>query len=387
MIWGLISAMAILSSAILLGQLARKSNASVSPQNAVLSVLNDQLLEVQRDTARGLISEKEAHAADQEIKRRILALGRQNVTISSGNFGNIAIVIAAVFVPLLAVTYYNFAGEPDIASVAFADRKEELAEQRRSEDLTGRLADQLQNDPDGGTLEGWMLLGQTYIRMGRSADAAISFENASEKDGADSVVFSMLSEALIFAEQGVVTSQAERAIDTAVLLNPTNPAASYYKALALSQNGKDIEAHNTLLARLNSATDFAPWMETFVTRANVIAESIDREAISLVDFAPIMNASTPGPTAEDVQAAGEMSEEDRNDFIKSMVARLADRLQDEPDDLDGWMRLGNAYRVLNESENAISAYSKAEALLLNMPSTDPQRAEVDNALENLKGSK
>ncbi|MDG1430174.1 MAG: c-type cytochrome biogenesis protein CcmI [Paracoccaceae bacterium] len=387
MIWGLISAMAILSSAILLGQLARKSNASVSPQNAVLSVLNDQLLEVQRDTARGLISEKEAHAADQEIKRRILALGRQNVTISSGNFGNIAIVIAAVFVPLLAVTYYNFAGEPDIASVAFADRKEELAEQRRSEDLTGRLADQLQNDPDGGTLEGWMLLGQTYIRMGRSADAAISFENASEKDGADSVVFSMLAEALIFAEQGVVTSQAERAIDTAVLLNPTNPAASYYKALALSQNGKDIEAHNTLLARLNSATDFAPWMETFVTRANVIAESIDREAISLVDFAPIMNASTPGPTAEDVQAAGEMSEEDRNDFIKSMVARLADRLQDEPDDLDGWMRLGNAYRVLNESENAISAYSKAEALLLNMPSTDPQRAEVDNALENLKGSK
>lgn len=387
MIWGLISAMAILSSAILLGQLARKSNASVSPQNAVLSVLNDQILEVQRDTARGLISEKEAHAADQEIKRRILALGRQNATISSGYFGNIAIVIAAVFVPLLAVTYYNFAGEPDIASVAFADRKEELAEQRRIEDLTGRLADQLQNDPDGGTLEGWMLLGQTYIRMGRSADAAISFENASEKDGADSVVFSMLAEALIFAEQGVVTSQAERAIDTAVLLNPTNPAASYYKALALSQNGKDIEAHNMLLARLNSATDFAPWMETFVTRANVIAESIDREAISLGDFAPIMNASTPGPTAEDVQAAGEMSEEDRNDFIKSMVARLADRLQDEPDDLDGWMRLGNAYRVLNESENAISAYSKAEALLLNMPSTDPRRAEVDNALENLKGSK
>jgi len=387
MIWGLISVMAIVASAILLGQLARNSNASVSPQNAVLSVLNDQLVEVRRDTERGLISEKEAHAADQEIKRRILALGRQNVTTSSGNLGNVAIVIAAVFVPLLAVNYYNFAGEPDIASVAFADRKEELAEQRRIEDLTGRLADQLQNDPDGGTLEGWMLLGQTYIRMGRSADAAIAFENASEKDGADSVVFSMLAEALIFAEQGVVTPQAERAIDTAVLLSPTNPAASYYKALALSQNGKNTEAHNMLLARLNSATDFAPWMETFVTRANVIAESIDREAISMADFAPTLNASTPGPTAEDVQVASEMSEEDRNDFINSMVTRLAVRLQDEPDDLDGWMRLGNAYRVLNETENAISAYSEAEALLLNMPSTDPRRAEVDNALENLKGSK
>jgi len=44
------------------------------------------------------------------------------------------------------------------------------------------------------------------------------------------------------------------------------------------------------------------------------------------------------------------------------VQRLADRLQDEPNDFDGWMRLGRAYGVLGQRVKSAEAYGRASAL-------------------------
>ena len=54
-----------------------------------------------------------------------------------------------------------------------------------------------------------------------------------------------------------------------------------------------------------------------------------------------------------------MSPSDRQEFIQSMVQRLADRLEDQPDDFDGWMRLGRAYGVLRKNTEAAKAYGRA----------------------------
>ena len=54
-----------------------------------------------------------------------------------------------------------------------------------------------------------------------------------------------------------------------------------------------------------------------------------------------------------------MSPSDRQEFIQSMVQRLADRLEDQPDNFDGWMRLGRAYGVLRKSTEAAKAYGRA----------------------------
>jgi len=45
-----------------------------------------------------------------------------------------------------------------------------------------------------------------------------------------------------------------------------------------------------------------------------------------------------------------------------MVQRLADRLQENPDDLSGWQRLARAYEVLGETEKAKDAHARVEAL-------------------------
>jgi cytochrome c-type biogenesis protein CcmH len=66
-----------------------------------------------------------------------------------------------------------------------------------------------------------------------------------------------------------------------------------------------------------------------------------------------------------------------------MVARLASRLEQSPDDLDGWLRLGQAYTVLGEREKAADAFRKAKGL---MKSDDPRLAELDKRIADLAKS-
>ena len=57
-----------------------------------------------------------------------------------------------------------------------------------------------------------------------------------------------------------------------------------------------------------------------------------------------------------------MTPEDRSAMIQSMVDRLASRLRQEPDDLDGWLRLARAYGVLGDAEQAKNAHANAARL-------------------------
>ncbi|KQB95588.1 cytochrome c-type biogenesis protein CcmH [Loktanella sp. PT4BL] len=384
MIWLFFVLLSLMALSLMVLPLRTKLQPSAVPEDTTPAVLLDQLKEVKRDLERNIISEVEAKAAEQEIKRRILMQARKSSSRSTttNTGGRVGVILGAVFVPLFAVGYYMTMGSPEIEGLAFADRASERQEAAQIADLSSQLYDRLISDPDGGPSEGWMLLGQTYSRMGRFEDAAAAFKVVSERPEADSGVFSMLAEALIYAEQGVVTPAAEAAIDRAMSINPDNPASVYYKALALSQKGESSRGYELLIARLNTADGFYPWMESLLVEANRIGAEIGKPQLSLADFAPMVNA--PGPTTEDVANAQEMSDDDRQAFILSMVARLANRLEEEPGDLDGWMRLGNAYSVLGQTGAAIAAYERAEALTANAGAEDPRTQAIDDALSRLR---
>jgi cytochrome c-type biogenesis protein CcmH len=49
-------------------------------------------------------------------------------------------------------------------------------------------------------------------------------------------------------------------------------------------------------------------------------------------------------------------------MIRDMVGGLAQRLEANPNDLEGWKRLGRSYLVLNEPDRAKEAYGRAVAL-------------------------
>ncbi len=385
MIWAGFGLMTLTAVVFAAWPLFAKGKSVVATEDGTSAVLVDQLDEVQRDLERRVISEEEANAARMEIKRRILALSRKTSDAgprSSGD-GNAAMYLAALFVPILAIGYYSMNGAPVSSSRALEELQAEREEEQKVADLAQKLFERLIGEPNGGQSDGWMLLGQTYMRMGEHHDAVQAFEVITRREGATSETWSRLAEALVMAEAGIVTPRAQSAIDQAFSLDPANPAAAFYMAVSLEQAGKATDAHELLVSRLNEAEGFAPWMETFVAKANRIGGEIGRVPVNLASFAPMV--AGPGPSADDVAAAGDMTEEDRSAFIRSMVERLASRLEDEPDDLEGWMRLANAYTVLGERDNAVSAYEKASALLQNAPETDPRRQRIERALSELKG--
>jgi cytochrome c-type biogenesis protein CcmH len=53
--------------------------------------------------------------------------------------------------------------------------------------------------------------------------------------------------------------------------------------------------------------------------------------------------------------AKDMSDPDRSEMIRGMVDRLATRLKQNGDDVEGWLRLMRAYMVMGERDKAASA--------------------------------
>ena len=74
-------------------------------------------------------------------------------------------------------------------------------------------------------------------------------------------------------------------------------------------------------------------------------------------------ASQPGPSREDMDAASQMSAEDRDAIISGMVARLDERLKENPRDPDGWQRLVRSYVVLGKQDEARDALARGVTAL------------------------
>lgn len=383
MIWAFVFTLSLISISFVVAPLFWKKQRVVGDAEVTPAIFRDQLEEVERDRKSGLISDDEASAAELEIKRRILSAARKRKRQSTElSKGKKTLVVCALFTPLMALVYYQISGAPALPSVAFADRQAEREQARQTAKLTDQLLNKLNSAPDGGPTEGWLLLGRTYMSSGLFEEAAGVFEKLSTRADSNSATWSMLAEALIRLDNGVVTPKAENAISRSMALDSLNPAAAYYKALALAQTGREVEAHRLLVQRLKLSETYAPWMDSLVRQANIIGKSLGKPELDVSDF---VDRPMRGPTAADVVAAQEMSAEGRTQFIRSMVEGLAARLEEQPDDLEGWLRLANAYKVLDERARAVMAYERADELIRNkFSSDDPRRQNIKDAISELK---
>ncbi|WP_306114974.1 MULTISPECIES: c-type cytochrome biogenesis protein CcmI [unclassified Roseovarius] len=379
MIWIVLVFLA-LATAVALAVGFRRDPEALPRRDGAIAILRDQLREIEADRDRGLINDDEATAAEVEVKRRILSVSRSEGQVVAHNSGRWVIAVAALLVPLTAGMLYLQIGAPSIESQPFAERKAEQEQATQIADLTARLKNRLESDVSGGPTEGWVLLGQTYMRMRRYAEAVDAFARVIARDDADASVLSRYADALIAAENGIVTPQAERVIDQVMARDPANPAATFYKAQAMEQGGELTSARALLLEMLETADSFYPWMEIFVASVNRLGDQTGEPPVSLTAFAPIPGGER-GPSAADVAAAEDMPEEDREAFIRSMVDGLAARLEEDSNDLDGWFRLIRAYAVLGEVEAAVAAREKALAVVNALPENDPRRAAALTQLE------
>ncbi len=218
------------------------------------------------------------------------------------------------------------------------------------------------------------MLARSYRVLGEWGPAASAWSRVVELKGDDATAmdWAELSDLRIAASRGLVDPRALEAARRSLALDPTVAKSRHFVALALAQSGQYQEAIRRWQELLADAPADASWREP-VARQMAEAEDLlaEREgrpprALAPRPEPPAASAGADiarperGPSAADVAAAREMSGEDRAAFVQSMVQSLADRLEQNPDDPAGWLRLGRAYGVLGRTDDAAAALDKAE---------------------------
>ena len=337
-----------------------------------LQVYRHQLDELKNDLDRGVITSEEEEAARLEVERRILSVSADHEPLTGASSPTPQIVgtmLVAIGIPALASGLYLYLGAPQSPDQPFVGRTPVSAPQSASTDdletAVSRLKARLARD--SGSLADWLLLGQSYTVMRRYGDAVASYRQADGLKPDDPDIMTALGESLVLAANGTVTPEAQAVFRNAHALDDKSPGPRFYAGLARTQTGDFQEAYDIWLALALDSPPDAPWLPQLMPRLENVAAELGIDIATILSKRSPPRAATspvrpPGPTQEDVAAAADMSTSDRSEMIRGMVARLAERLQDNPNDLEGWERLARSYEVLGESGKAENARLRAQAI-------------------------
>lgn len=326
-----------------------------------VAVYTDQLSELERDKARGLIGAGEAEAARTEIARRLLRADAAAREAGAGtrSLARPVAVATALFVPLAALGAYLVLGSPDLPDEPLEARLEKSNGEHDVNKMVAEVEAHLDQNPND--LRGWQVVAPIYMRLGRYEDAAAAYRKTVALGDGSAENEENYGEAVVAANQGIVTEEAQKAFDAAVAAEPDRVKARFYRALGLKQAGRNAEALAEYDALIAGSPADAPWLGATREQRTAVLAALGKpkdtpEPATLPAAAPPV---APGPTAGDVAAASQMTQTDRQAMIEGMVQKLADRLAADPRDAEGWQRLIRAYAVLGRTDDAKTAYGKA----------------------------
>ena len=360
---------ALLTGAVVWGLLIpfkakRAREAAVAESSKDVALYRDQLAEVDRDVERGVMGEAEAEAARIEVSRRLLAAvdaNKSDVAPPKTSSRRIALAMI-IFVPVVSLGVYLMLGSPEVPDEPFAPRVAGPANELPLDALVYKVEQHLKEKPND--LQGWEVLGPAYVRQRNFPGAITAWTRAMELGGVTAARLAARGEAEFFVSNGSMTPEARDDFEKAVKLDPLEPRAQYYLGLGDIRDGNKDKAIARWKELLAKAPKDAPW------RA-----SVEADLAKLSQPAPLS-----GPTMADAQAAGNMTPEARQQMIGTMVARLAGRLEQNPNDLPGWLRLIRSYGVLGKLDEAKQALVTARKTFAGDKSALAQLDDAEKAL-------
>ena len=293
----LIAALAILAlfalGAVVL-PLLRVGRATLPEAGFDRAVYRDQLREVERDIARGVLAPNEAASARLEIERRLLATtatepksarpARRRALLA----GAVAIVVA-----VWAGGLYLVLGRPDAPDMPFASRAAETDTAGMPQDIEG-AAERLESklEADGGDAKGWLLLARTESALQHWDKAASAYRHLLPlmPEEARPELNEAYGEMLVLAAEGIVTPAASDAFAATLAHRPNSSVARYYAALADSQSGK---AKLAIDAWLKLAGELPADSAMRVEIARRVSEAANRAGIAAPSLPPPATTSAP----------------------------------------------------------------------------------------------
>jgi cytochrome c-type biogenesis protein CcmH len=264
---------------------------------------------------------------EDEAKKPLLAIG------------------AGLAVAAMGLIFYVALGTPQVALSSLRGASTE-----DYPELIATLSREMRERP--GDIQGWTLLGRGYMAVGNPPEAMKAFRQAvnlsKERLGeAPTALLSSYGEAVAQASNGV-TKEAEDIFRAVLEQDPGDLMARYYVGLAQSTRGDREGALQMWEGVLAEAPPDAEWRGALVDQIALLRAQLVRGD----------GGGAPNPQA--------------------MVAQLASRLDANPNDLEGWLRLIRAYSVLGEKDKAGAALLKARTVFANQAQAQDALTQAAN---------
>jgi cytochrome c-type biogenesis protein CcmH len=342
MLWGIFALLTGAAVFAVLWPLAKplRNDAGATPD---IAFYRAKLDEIARDAARANISPQEAEVAKSEAARQLLAVAEKTTPAASTGAEapsrlrlRLAAVAALVCIPALALGLYAAIGHPDWPDEPLEARLNAPPEQMDLNAAIAKVEAHLAQHPEDG--HGYEILVPAYLRVGRIEDAVHAADMALQKLGGNPDRLTAYGETLVFAAHGIVTEDARKLFARAVAAG-SSPKALFFLGLAAAQGGDRAKARDYWEKLLAQSPPDAPWRAELETRVVALAKE--------------------NTTPDQAAAIAALPPAERDAAIHAMIDRLAARLAENGQDIEGWLRLVRAYKVVNEIDKARAALEAA----------------------------
>ncbi len=391
--WIFVSVFAIVVALVALWSVSRtisgeKVRTPVDSVSSDIEIYKNQLGEIDADLKRGLIDEESAQEARLELSRNILAAEKE---VSKSTFvGNrsfamrVIISLGILFVPIVTIGVYALTGNPGVESHPFSELMDANPATLSPSETLVRTEALFARNPENGKLADE--LSSAYLVAGRFQDAVNTYVEALRLNGDSAPRLVGYGMALAGYNGGTINDDALKSFEKAAKLAPDDFYPRLFIAEASRQAGKPKEAADGLQEFLDRSPKNSPWrprVEELIGQLREQAatpQQLPSSAAKDGDVTKNANAAKEANAGKDGSAAMEgVSPE----MIGQMVNGLAERLQKQPDDLDGWKMLVHSWLVLKDKEKAraalidgskklphdkaveLLAYGKSEGLVLD----------------------
>ena len=221
-----------------------------------------------------------------------------------------------------------------------------------------------------GDSAGWQRLGFAYFDAGRFVDAASAYQKAADASPRNAVLWSSLGEALVMAsEDNPMPPRALAAFKKAAGLDPKDARARYFLAVNRDIGGDHKGAIDDWLALLAETPPGAPWEADLKRTIEQVGKINDIDVTARIAAAtgrqpkpahPAFDA-IPGPSQEQIAAAGSIPPGEQRAMAEGMVANLEAKLKADPANVDGWIMLMRSRKTLGQDAAASKAFNDAVA--------------------------
>jgi len=312
-----------------------------------------RIKELDSEYALGRIDETSLKTAKTEEARKLLKRSTSNSDTTTGFLsGKFTLPATAIFISLFSIVIYMSVGTPE---VAFQHEAIEETSQASLEDLLEVAEKRLKEVPDD--LRGWLVVAPVYVRQG----------NYGLSDQDSELTFA-LGEVFVEQSQGQITDEALMYFQKTIELNKAHASATFMLGMAAFQRQENEEAVRIWQALVDSAQGNEEWV-------SVVQHRIDSLKTE------IAGTQAPALSQETIESAEQLSDNERAEMINRMVAGLAERLEDDPDDKPSWARLIRSYIVLGKYEDAQTAIDKAVELFPGDTDFASFAAEMRNQIQ------